>query len=130
MKKLFYFAFMAMLCCGFVACGGDDDNGGGDTQSIVGTWKSVFSSGYQILHFTASGTGYYQEYDEDDGGLDDKEYFTYSYNERSQRLTLMFEDYYGVEIEIYNVHILTDTRLVIQYDSDYDEDIEEWYRID
>lgn len=128
MKKLLYFAFMAMLCCGFVACGSDDDNGGGDTQSIVGTWKSVFSSGYQLLHFSAGGTGYLQEYDEDDGGLGDKEYFAYSYNERSQKITFMFEEY--DEIEIYNVYVLTDTKLVMQYDSDYEEEIEEWYRID
>lgn len=40
MKKLLYFAFAAMLCCGFAACS-DDDEGIGNPADIIGKWTGV-----------------------------------------------------------------------------------------
>ncbi len=60
MKKIFCLAFAAMLCCGFVACGNDDEenvNLTSEEKLLVGTW--TFEKGYEY------GYGYY--YAEDEG---------------------------------------------------------------
>lgn len=76
MKKLFYFAFMAMLCCGFVACSDDDDKGGvGNAEDLYGRWTlvkevwtdedgrevDVYEPGESIIFFDEDGTGYDRE---------------------------------------------------------------------
>lgn len=76
MKKLFYFAFMAMLCCGFAACSDDDDNGGvGNAEDLYGRWTlvkevwtdedgrgvDVYEPGELVYYFDENGTGYERE---------------------------------------------------------------------
>ncbi len=76
MKKLFYFAFMAMLCCGFAACSDDDDNGGvGNAEDLYGRWTlvkevwnedgeqgvDVYEPGELVVYFDENGTGYERE---------------------------------------------------------------------
>lgn len=76
MKKLLYFAFAAMLCCGFTACSDDDDNEGGDNiDNLIGKWTLVkevwvedgesgvdeYEPGEEIVIFDEDGTGYDQE---------------------------------------------------------------------
>lgn len=73
MKKLLYFAFAAMLCCGFTACSDDDDNeGGGNIDNLIGKWTLVkdvwvedgesgvdeYEPGEDVLCFREDGTGY------------------------------------------------------------------------
>lgn len=44
MKKIFYFVFAAMLCCGFVACSDSDEKESGGSASeelLLGTWHLV-----------------------------------------------------------------------------------------
>lgn len=75
MKKLLYFAFAAMLCCGFTACSDDDDNeGGGNIDNLIGKWTLVktvwvedgesgvdeYEPGEEIVIFDEDGTGYDQ----------------------------------------------------------------------
>ena len=80
MKKLFYFAFAAMLCCGFTACSGDDDNGnsnedGGNLDNLLGIWTLVkdvwysdndnsidkYEPGIYVIYFGPDGIGLTQE---------------------------------------------------------------------
>ena len=46
----------------FVSCSSDDndDDGGNNTEvveSLVGTWKYTFSTGYQLITFRSNGKG-------------------------------------------------------------------------
>ena len=45
-----------------------------------------------MMFFSSNNTGYYQEYDEEDGGLRRKHNFTYIYSESQQRLVLIEDD--------------------------------------
>lgn len=126
MKKLLYFAFAAMLCCGFVACSDDDEGGVGDASELVGAWslyKEVFVEdgetyiddeyyyGETVWVFNADGTGYIAE----DGYIDER----CSYRLSGNKLFLS-ED--GEEWSI-TVKKLTADELVLygeEYDEEYD----------
>lgn len=119
MKKLFYFAFMAMLCCGFTACG-NDDGGVGDTNLLYGRWTCVqeveveegewyvenLTPGEFILNFDKDGTGYLVE---SEYGYDYTEIFRYKL--LGNLLTL----YYTGETqgESWKVTKLTNSELVL-----------------
>lgn len=80
MKKIFYFVFAAMLCCGFVACSDSDESAKIDSDNlIVGTWtfEKSYEYGYgywypvedgyeEIVTYKSDGTGVVRvrEYDE------------------------------------------------------------------
>ena len=54
-----------------VSCSSDDkdDDGGNNTEvveSLVGTWKCTFSTGYQLVTFKSNGKGTLLEVDEED----------------------------------------------------------------
>ena len=102
MKKLFYFDFMAMLCCGFVACSDDDDNGGvGNAEDLYGRWtlvKAVWNEdgeqgvdvcepGEVVFYFDENGTGYEQE---NYGSQSWTDYFVYELS--GNTLFIHFED--------------------------------------
>lgn len=120
MKKLFYFAFMAMLCCGFVACSVDDDNGdngSGDTAGLVGMWRLVkdvytqygetttdyYGKDEFLLSFQQNGQGYWIEYEE-------TEYFDYV--KTGSRLILDFDG----DFEEYKIVTLTNEELILSYE--------------
>lgn len=97
MKKFLLLAVAALMCCTMTACGGDDNgNGGGNEDgasfSLVGKWRTYFSSGYIDIVFNANNTGYLQEYDSLDGGWYEKEHFQYFYNPQEEEITIRFTD--------------------------------------
>lgn len=129
MKKLFYFAFAAMLCCGFTACGGDDDNEGGDNiDNLIGKWTLVkevwvedsesgvdeYEPGEDVLCFREDGTGYEQQ---TYGG--EKWTDQFEYEKIGNILRVFYED----EWEHFDVHIksLTAKQLVF-CEEGYDEE--------
>lgn len=95
---------VAMMCVGFTACGGDDDDDpisrdnetteGGVTinQAIVGTWRDNWNStnSFIELTFNADGTGKAWWYNETDEFTDDiKDKFTYSIVTENNEHTLI-----------------------------------------
>ena len=87
----------AVATIGFTACGGDDDNGGGDPK-IVGKWVDLEYGDY--YQFNGNGTGVcvfederadftytfdgtrnitlsWVDFDDEDKGYDNREYLTY-----------------------------------------------------
>ena len=65
MKKIFYFVFAAMLCCGFVACSDSDEKesgGSGSEELLLGTWHLVKYYGIEDNEW------YYSDDDEYDDG--------------------------------------------------------------
>lgn len=91
-------ALLAVLFMGiaFVSCSSDDkdDDGGNNTEvveSLVGTWKYTFSTGYQIATFKSNGKGTLKEVDYEDD-YEDEDAFTYSYNANNQTLKISWAD--------------------------------------
>jgi len=108
-------ALLAVLFMGFafVSCSSDDkdDDGGNNTEvveSLVGKWKCTFSTGYQLVTFKSNGKGTLLEVDEEDE--DYEEAFTYTYNAKSNTLTIYWED---DDPEEWQVVSLTSKKLVI-----------------
>ena len=108
MKKIFYFVFAAMLCCGFVACSDSDESAKIDSDNlIVGTW--TFEKGYE------DGYGYW--YAEEDGY---EEIVTYKSNGTAETINFEWElvgsklyaVFYGEESES-KVEKLTERELVL-----------------
>ena len=120
MKKIIVYGLsilmLTVLCVGFTACGGSDDEGGfgaqpgGVVSALVGQWKYSFSTGYQIYEFNNDGTGYYQEYDTQDGGWHRKHNFTYRYDASNKTITIVES---GKTADVYIVIELTSTTLVM-----------------
>lgn len=124
MKKIFYFAFAAMLCCGFVACSDSDESAKIDSDNlIVGTW--TFEKGYEdgygywyaeedgyeeIVTYKSNGTGVVRvrEYD-DDYGWDDAETVNFEWELVGSKLYAIF---YGEE-SVSKVEKLTERELVL-----------------
>lgn len=126
MKKIFYLLFAVMLCGTFMGCSKDDDKKGDEALGLVGTWRQTFSSGYILMYFDETGYGWSHEYDDDDGGWYDKEWFTYVYKPSTESVIIEWRDY--DDIESMNIISLTESKLVWCY-SDYEDDIETWVRI-
>ncbi len=108
-------ALLAILFMGlsFVSCSSDDkdDDGGNNTEvveSLVGTWKCTFSTGYQLVTFKSNGKGTLLEVDEEDE--DYEEAFTYTYNANSKTLKINWED---DDPEQWQVVSLTSKKLVV-----------------
>lgn len=57
MKKLFYFAFMAMLCCVFTACGNDDENEEFEEEKYTNAEKSkvLFNTSWRLVKRSTNG---------------------------------------------------------------------------
>lgn len=60
--------------------------------SLTGTWRYDFSSGYIYMYFDGKGSGWEQEYDEDDGGWYEKNYFKYSYSPSEKEIIFTWDD--------------------------------------
>ena len=96
-----------------VSCSSDDkdDDGGNNTEvveSLVGTRKCTFSTGYQLVTFKSNGKGTLLEVDEEDE--DYEEAFTYTYNANSKTLKINWED---DDPEQWQVVSLTSKKLVV-----------------
>jgi hypothetical protein len=128
MKKLFYFAFMAMLCCGFTACGGDDNEGVGDVDNLIGKWtlvKDVWSEdgergvdtydrGELVICFYEDGTGYEQMNSEGQSWTCD-----FDYAVSGNKLRIVYEG--DPEPFVMTITTLNANQLVL-LDEGYDED--------
>lgn len=108
-------SLLVILFIGFavVSCSSDDkdDDGGNNTEvveSLVGTWKCTFSTGYQLVTFKSNGKGTLLEVDEEDE--DYEEAFTYTYNASSKTLKINWED---DDPEQWQVVSLTSKKLVV-----------------
>ena len=108
-------SLLVILFMGFavVSCSSDDkdDDGGNNTEvveSLVGTWKCTFSTGYQLVTFKSNGKGTLLEVDEEDE--DYEEAFTYTYNASSKTLKINWED---DDPEQWQVVSLTSKKLVV-----------------
>lgn len=123
MKKFFYFAFAALLCCTMTACG-DDDGGVGNPSDIIGEWSIVkevyvedgetdiddeYAYGEYVWGFNEDGTGYIKE----DGYV--YENFTYRVSGNT-----LFMSEYGYEGSAV-IKQLTASSLVL-YEEEYDEE--------
>ena len=124
MKKIFYFVFAAMLCCGFVACSDSDESAKIDSDNlIVGTW--TFEKGYEdgygywyaeeagyeeIVTYKSNGTGVVRVREYDEGyGWDDAETINFEWELVGSKLYAVF---YGEESES-KVEKLTERELVL-----------------
>ena len=108
-------ALLAVLFLGFafVSCSSDDkdDDGGNNievVESLVGTWKYTFSTGYQLVTFKSNGKGSLKEIDY--AAEDYKDSFTYSYDSDSQVLKIYWED---EDPEEWQVVSITSKKLVV-----------------
>ncbi|MBO5216930.1 MAG: lipocalin family protein [Alistipes sp.] len=126
MKKFFCLAFAAMLCCGFVACGNDDEenvNLTSEEKLLVGTWtfEKGYENGYgywyaeedgyeEIVTYKSNGTGVVRvrEYDED-YGWDGPETINFEWELVGSKLYAVF---YGEE-SVSRVEKLTERELVL-----------------
>lgn len=68
---------------------------------IVGTWRQDFSGGFEILTFKKDGTGTWQEYDSEKGGIQYTESFIYYYDKSTEQYKIIERD------EKNNTHIIT-----------------------
>lgn len=107
-------ALLAILFMGlsFVSCSSDDndDDGGNKTEfveSLVGTWKKDFSTGYELITFKSNGKGTMKEFDIDEYHEDS---FSYSYNASKKVLKINWDDDYTEE---WTVISLTSKKLVV-----------------
>lgn len=122
MKTLKYFSMMlVMLVCsiGFVSCSDDDDDGNGNVETLVGTWRHNMSGGgYYVYVFNADGSGYYQEYDE--GRLHTPDMYSWTYNPNTKVVMMVFgdEDDY---VEKWTIKTFDTKTLVIINDDGYEE---------
>ena len=117
--KLFTAFLLAMVCISLSSCNKDkdndeDDNGG---SALVGTWAwfSETNSEEDWLVFKADGTGY--TWDSYKGKTSPKEYFSYSFNEKSSMLFITYKDD-EEDSETAEVVLLTDKKLVLDFDGD------------
>lgn len=97
----------------FVSCSSDDkdDDGGNNievVESLVGTWKYTFSTGYQLVTFKSNGKGSLKEID--NAAEDYEDSFTYSYDSDSQVLKIYWED---EDPEEWQVVSITSKKLVV-----------------
>ena len=97
----------------FVSCSSDDkdDDGGNNievVESLVGTWKYTFSTGYQLVTFKSNGKGSLKEIDY--AAEDYEESFTYSCDSDSQVLKIYWED---EDPEEWQVVSITSKKLVV-----------------
>lgn len=127
MKKLLYFAFAAMLCCGFTACSDDDNGGVGNADNLIGRWtlvKEVWEEagehgvdveepGEWVICFKEDGTGYDQE---NYGGQSWTYYFAYEIS--GNQLIFYYED---GDVGSVKISSLTANQLVF-YEEGRDED--------
>lgn len=109
-------ALLAVLFMGFafVSCSSDDkdDDGGNNievVESLVGTWKYTFSTGYQLVTFKSNGKGSLKEIDY--AAEDYEDSFTYSYDSDSQVLKIYWED---EDPEEWQVVSITSKKLVVK----------------
>ena len=117
MKKFFYFAFAALLCCGFTACEKDDDNGGIDIKNLYGQWTTVkavwteygesgvetFAPGEYIMCFNEDGTGYEQF-------VEDAWTYGFNYTVSGDKLRVRYED--DPELFIVTIKLLDSEQFV------------------
>lgn len=101
----------------FVSCSSDDndDDGGNNTEiveSIVGTWKYSFSTGYQLITFKSNGKGTMKEIDEDG---EYEETFNYSYNASKKVLKINWDD---DDPEEWTVISFTSKKLVLEIEEE------------
>ena len=74
-------AVSLVMCFTLVSCGdNDDDEPKPTSNSIVGTWRSEFSDGYQLLSFNKDGTYTLVEIDNQSGNWSEEGKFTFSEN--------------------------------------------------
>lgn len=109
-------ALLAVLFMGFafVSCSSDDkdDDGGNNievVESLVGTWKYTFSTGYQLVTFKSNGKGSLKEIDY--AAEDYEDSFTYFYDSDSQVLKIYWED---EDPEEWQVVSITSKKLVVK----------------
>lgn len=121
MKKTIQFLYAVLFSAVLVACGG----GSGDSEpdpdmpptsedgqvTLIGSWRQNFSSGYIVIYFDRTGYGWSHEYDKDDGGWYEKEYFDYNYKSSKKALTIIWDDGYQ---EVMQIRSLTNSKLVIR----------------
>ena len=108
-------SMLVILFMGFavVSCSSDDkdDDGGNNTEiveSLTGTWKYTFSTGYQLITFNSNGKGTLKEIDY--AAENYEESFTYFFNTSSQILIIYWE---GEEPTEWQVVSITNKKLVL-----------------
>ncbi|MBR4052369.1 MAG: lipocalin family protein [Alistipes sp.] len=135
MKKLFYFAFAAMLCCGFTACSDDDDNeGGGNIDNLIGKWTLVkdvwvedgesgvdeYEPDEYIIYFGEDGVGFSLETYDDQGWM-----YAFDYSLSGNKLRVVYTD--DPEPWIATIKSLSAEQLVL-IEEGYDEEDDYSYR--
>ena len=118
--KLFTALLLAMICISLSSCNKDKDNDDNDGSALVGTWawlSETNSEEYWIV-FKANGTGY--TWDSYKGEISPKEYFSYSFNEKSSMLLITYDEvdteYEDENSETVEVLTLTDKKLVLDFE--------------
>lgn len=117
--KLFTALLLAMVCISLSSCNKDKDNDEGDyaSSALVGTWAWFSETNSEEIWFVfrVDGTGY--TWDSYNGKTSPKEYFSYSFNEKSSMLFITYKDN-KEDSDTAEVVLLTDKKLVLDFDGD------------
>ena len=90
-----------------------DDNQGPTTESekLLGTWRSDFETGYQLMTFKDNNYGTFLEFDSAAESYSDS--FSWNYIQSTQKLRLIDDEGY---VEDYLVLLIANDRMILQYD--------------
>jgi len=123
MKQFKLFLLLTAFCGSLAlsACSNDDDEGG-NTSALVGTW--LCEDGALRITFNSNGSGTYQEYIEEEGGWENPDLFNYSYIPSTNTVNLFFDS----ERETYQIVQLTDSMLSWFF-LNFPNEVETFYRI-
>jgi len=125
---------MVLLFSSFALTSCSDDNKDepdSSSESVVGVWRHDFSTGYRLLTFEKNGE--YSEVEFDKAGGNWSESGTYSI--KGNVMTRVLSD---GDVEVYSILTHTAKKLILryegkyigQYDQYYDDDFEDWTRVE
>lgn len=111
------------LAVAFSSCQNSDEEPDDPVSPIVGTWSTQSDNIWDDLTcivFRANGTGIYAEnYNSVEGKLD-IDNFSYTYDENTRIITLIFTDGGDFETEVYTGVTVTDEQITGFYENDYE----------
>lgn len=133
-KKTWLFPFLLISLISLFAmtsCSDDEKDNPIPSRSVIGVWRHDFEDGYQLLTFEKNGKYSLVEFDFVSGNW--SEYGTYSISNNIMTRYLSDGD-----VEVYSILTLTEKKLITryegsylgQYPDQYDEDIEDWTRVE
>lgn len=130
-KSLLLLTMTLIMAALTVSSCSDDKDEPSSGYSVVGVWRHDFRDGYQLLTLEKGGKYSLVEFDFASGNW--SEYGTYSVKDNIMTRILSDGD-----VEVYTILTLTERKMITryegaylgQYPNQYDEDIEDWTRVE